>query len=568
MKNLHTMLGNGNLTPRERFILLIQNDVRHALTGKEVLTPADKVSLEHWRAHTDAEAREWNQLNDGWRYSGRMGLEAELYFTDAQAAHLQTRHIIMEFIRYPIHREIRKLVEGIKSVKKVSAKEAVEIVEKQRTAKLQEGMDFDYATYRLAFERMSKKDRDQLEELYPDVKTDYQYLDEEEVIANLLQGKDTLTEGAKIQLAELIAARSYNMFAKQPQLFRYFACIPLAEVMRHFLQTRGVLVGGKPLAQNQESDDEDEATTEQLLQAAQQYAQEHGTTIEAMLKEGYIHWYDTEGFEYLPLAVSSHKKLFDRWLKTKANARAQLQGLVDAGVLRVRTPAAEEKIIEIYSDCVITGESLYAFDTDMEFVQNFKERVDTYDPNLGLVYADTDPEKTGHNLDQELLICSTNGRGEPDIFSCYGMSLQFLEKMHEHVVFLKEEHKGGKSYIRFKNKEVEKMFRESRDSFIDGYAKLLAHKELLRKLSTIYEADVGFRVDTLLTRLDALIETHNDALRSAQGPVLYKHTRTMDEGKILAEIDKDLFINKSAIVPDQSVIEEHTAKLKEIFYDF
>ena len=89
-----------------------------------------------------------------------------------------------------------------------------------------------------------------------------------------------------------------------------------------------------------------------------------------------------------------------------------------------------------------------------------------------------------------------------------------------------------------------------------------------KKLKVIYEADVGFRVDTLLARLDAFIETHNDALRDAQGPVRYKHTRTMDEGKVLAEVDPSLFIDKNAILPDQSVIAEHTQKLKEIFYDF
>ena len=567
MKDLHSMLANGNLTPRERFILLIQNDIRHALTGKEVLTPADKVSLEHWKAHTTAEAREWNQLNEGWRYSGRMGLETELYFNDAQAAHLQTRHIIMELIKYPLQREIRQMVEGIKSVKKVSAPQAMEIVSKQRAAKLREGMDVDYAVYQLAFERMSAKDRARLVELYEDVTTDHQYLDQEEVIANLLGGKEILTVAAKKTLANLIAERSYNAFAKQHQLYHYFACIPLAEVMRHFLNIKEISVGGTPLAQNQEADDEDETTAEQLLRAAQEYAREHNTTIEDMLKEGFIDWYDTEGFVYCPLIVSSDKKLFKRWLKAKTDARAELQKLIDTGVLQL-CAHAETETHKAKLDHVITGESLYAFDTDLEFVKDFKKRVDEYDPNLGLVYADDDPEKTGHHLDQELLICSTNSTGEPDILSRYGMSLRFLERALENVVFLKEERKGGKNYITFKNKGVEKMFRQSRDSFIDGYAKLLAHKELLRKLAVIYEADVGFRVDTLLARLDGFIETHNDALRDAQGPVRYKHTRTMDEGKMLAEVDPSLFIDKNAILPDQSVIAEHTQKLKEIFYDF
>ena len=42
----------------------------------------------------------------------------------------------------------------------------------------------------------------------------------------------------------------------------------------------------------------------------------------------------------------------------------------------------------------------------------------------------------------------------------------------------------------------------------------------------------------------------------------------MDEDKIVAEIDPGLFIDKAAIQPDQEVIDEHTLKLKEIFWNF
>ncbi len=75
------MLSRGNLTPRERYILLIQNDVERAKTGKEILTEADKAALENWKAKEDWEAHEWNRLNEGWKYTGRMEIEAELSYT-------------------------------------------------------------------------------------------------------------------------------------------------------------------------------------------------------------------------------------------------------------------------------------------------------------------------------------------------------------------------------------------------------------------------------------------------------------------------------------------------------
>ena len=77
MKNFSNMLHRGNLRAREKFLLLIQNEVHKAKTGTEILTPADKDALENWKARNNDEAHEWNRLNDGWKYTGRMEIEAE-----------------------------------------------------------------------------------------------------------------------------------------------------------------------------------------------------------------------------------------------------------------------------------------------------------------------------------------------------------------------------------------------------------------------------------------------------------------------------------------------------------
>ena len=100
-----------------------------------------------------------------------------------------------------------------------------------------------------------------------------------------------------------------------------------------------------------------------------------------------------------------------------------------------------------------------------------------------------------------------------------------------------------------------------------AYGKLLGYKALLQKISAIYEVDLAFRVDELLMRLDAYIETHNDALDAAQKQVQYKHMGT-DEEKIVAIVDQALFIDKNVITPDAGVIAEHTEKLKNIFWNF
>ena len=236
-KNITNLLSRGNLTPREKFLLLIHNDIQRTKTGKDSLTAADKEALENWHAKTNEEAHEWNQLNDGWKLSGRMDIEAELHFKDAQVAHLSQLPVLMNLLVYPADRRAAFSVDALKRIKKVTIDEAIEITKKQKEAKLKEGMDFDYAVYELAFELMNPEDRKRMKELYDDIEFDHQYLDQEEIIANLYGGKDEMSDEAKDKLADLLAEKGYNRFAKEYQLFHYFACIPLLEVARHFLKS-------------------------------------------------------------------------------------------------------------------------------------------------------------------------------------------------------------------------------------------------------------------------------------------------------------------------------------------
>ena len=111
------------------------------------------------------------------------------------------------------------------------------------------------------------------------------------------------------------------------------------------------------------------------------------------------------------------------------------------------------------------------------------------------------------------------------------------------------------------------MFRESRDLFIDAYAKLLAIKEITQKLSAIFEIDLAFRLTVLFARLDGYLETHNEALDAAQKGAHYKYMGD-DEARVVSEIDPTLYIDKGNVAPDPSVIEEHTEKLKNIFFNF
>ncbi len=561
MNNITTLLQRGNLTPKERYLLLIQNDVKKENTGKEVLTEADKEALLNWQAKTGKEAREWNIYNEGWKMNGRMTLEAEFEYRQTIADHYRMNFLNLELNFYPFRREERLLLKRLEKIKTVDSKEAERITEKQRRQKLADGMDFDYATYRLAFDSLSTEDKEQFVELYPDVKTDHQYLDEEEIITDLFDGKDELTTKAKEKLADLVAKRSYNSYSKEHQLFHYFACIPLAEVARRFLADKGVELKSKPLAQNQEVDEEDSATHDQIEKAAKHYSKDHDITIEAMLKEGCLKWLNEDLFEhYTPLVISGHYELLDRWLASKAKARKTLQKLIDTGKLKATG-----------SD--ITGESLYGLEAEYEFVKEFKERVDRYDANLGIIYADDDPEHTGDHEDQELLLSNKNMYGELNIFSLFGMATAKLTAIHDATRFIKEEIQDGEIVLDFASEKLMIGFLQKRASLMDGYAKLMAYRNIQRRLSEMYEVDLATRINSQVAILGDYIDQHNDAIRTATGDELIDEDPEgsaddwFTKRKKVIRMKEDYYIDKDAIKPDLGIKKDYEGKFIGIFRD-
>jgi hypothetical protein len=603
-KNISNLLARGNLTPREKFLLLIHNDIERMKTGKDALTPADKEALENWQAHTNEDAREWNRLNDGWKLSGRIDIEAEFAFKEAQVAHLAALPIMLELSLYPLDRRIGFAIDALKRIKKVTIDEAVRIVEKQKGAKISEGMDFDYAVYQFAFEFLSPEDRKRMNELYPDVEYDHQYLDQEEIIAHLYDGKDELSDEAKDTLADLVAEQSYNKFAKEYQLFHYFACIPLLEVARHFLKKHGVEIAGRKFPKDQTAEDEDGDTLDAVTKAIEQYAEGHGTTVKAMLREGCRRWLD-EGLleEYTPLVVSDDAELLERWFKTKAKARKTLLAHIKNGELALRDRTAtetrkeklwskglydreftaatraledmhlepvakgeldEKRAFETFDGAVITGESIYAFQGNYEFVKDFKKRADTYDANLGLVYAESDPDHTGDHLDQELLVCDMGRDGEPLAFSTYGLNTTMIESVFKGRTLLEEYTKDGVTFLKFRNADIAATFRDRQKALIDGYAALLGFQSVLEKLSPIFETDMSDHVTQRLLIVRGFIEEHNKTLLAAADPDAGSKHKLFRQKEPM-RFEEDFAIDVNAIKPDRKIIDEQIAKTREIF---
>jgi len=650
-KNISSLLQRGNLTPKQRYLLIIQNDIEEARTGKGILTEADIKGLEGWHAQTNEEAREWNKYNEGWKLGGRAGIEAEFIYAETKAEHFRKNIMATELALYPFYREHLNALQALKKIKVVDIKEAIEITNKQREQKLKDGIDFDYAIYQLAFESLSDEIRKDILLLDPEAEYEPSYLEDEETIANLLNGKEELSKEAKEKYAELVADRSYNEFAKEYQLHGAFADLPIMDLAKKWAKDKGIKPRPKDYEwlekienikirrhfylkdekaketiknevykkiKKEKGGDKDEWLLEEVLKdILEDYARDNKTTIKKILKETLIKWLE-EGLPYEPIAIAKDheayngktklplNELLKEWLKAKAKAREALQKLIDKSELKIRDRTPEEtrqdrlyskgesefvreytraketakEILGVefkkgrlagdrdfadFSDKVITGESLYNFKGDYKFIKDFKERVDRYDANAGFIYADNDPEHKGDNLDKELLIAEKDKDGKPAIISIFGMSLRKLEGVKPH--YFKEVEKNGETYLEFKSEDIEKSFKDTRQSLINGYAKLLAFEEIFKKVDKIYETDLtAFTITPKIIQVSEFIDLHNQFLDNALEDILGLGVGFGLYKKPL-KTKGDLYINKDKIAPDINTTEDYGKKFYEILGD-
>jgi biotin-(acetyl-CoA carboxylase) ligase len=141
-----------------------------------------------------------------------------------------------------------------------------------------------------------------------------------------------------------------------------------------------------------------------------------------------------------------------------------------------------------------------------------------------------------------------------------------LSILAERNTFFKDEVEDGKTYITFKNEGIEEPFKQSRQELIEGYAKLLAFQDLLKKVEKIYETDISYHIDERVEKLREYFEQNNQAIRvstntddteKSKGRSMFKKTTLYMKDDLIVDVD--------AIQPDMKAVEEHEVKLKRIF---
>jgi len=581
-KNLINALQKGNLKPKDRVLLLVHNAVKKETTGKELLSEAEKHAIsDGWQPTDNEQVKEYNRYNQGWKVAGFAELDAQTVFLETQVIYFQERQASNHLILYPLFRKAKRWFDNLKNIKPVTIEQANEIVKKQREVKLKGGIDYDRAVYELAFELSDKPVREDLVRLYPEAETDTQYLDEEEILYDLFKGKKELTTEDKDKLTDIIVKNAYNKYAKEWQLWHFYASIPLKEIGKRWLDTRGVKVI-KPneygfnealkeakkeveKAQKREITTEEaikEYTAENLAYTLEGYAKDHKTTIEAELKEVTREWLDNGLLtEYEPIFKSTgkktygedtklpHNELFRIWLEAKAKARETLDSLI------------KEKKLQKEDD-TLTGDSLYAFKGDFQFIKDHNKYVDEYDANLGIVYEDNDPDHKGHHLDRELLITDLDEKGKPYGINFSQMALSYLESYFDVMGFVKERKVNGERIVEFSVDIFTELMKNTTEGLKKKYAILLSFQELFRRLSKTYDIDLNYKINKWVKLTESFIDNHNEAIKTATEK---DFTEITDNTPV--RLKDDLYIDKDKITPDTTRLAEYFKELEETLGD-
>ena len=465
-KNITSILQRGNIKPSDRVKLLVADDVSRERDGKALLTEADRHALsEGWTPKDNNEVKEYNLYNEGRRNIAFGELDAQTTYLNATVGFLRaSKYISYILFKDRFTKETKTIKEGIanraidsligkydiETIKETIEGEALkdqltkgkpaillegeanEIVLNNKLNKHNEalnlvlgylGLELDYTIYLYAFELAGEQLQKDLLALYPDAKTERSYLEQEEIIYSLFNGKDKLSQTDKEKLAELIADECFNKYSGEWSFSGYYADIPLLEVLNKWGRDNNAIAKKpedltKHLKDGKEYKDEGEevadlfnAIKKDLTPKLTAYAKENKREIKDIITETILKWLDEDLLdEYTPLFKSdkkatcneqdtklTHKELFKKWLDVKAEATKTIQGLIDKGELKTEKKIREHKWLKnLYlklaqetgqdrqdtpiteTKTIITGDSLYNLKGDFNFVKDLREQAEDF----------------------------------------------------------------------------------------------------------------------------------------------------------------------------------------------
>jgi len=381
MKNLANILRRADITPRERILTLVRNDIEKDENGKGILSESEIYSLtQGWKPKTSQEAREYNKYLELSKIESSMRLDAQMFACRSENLLLRS-HILLEGIKGKVEKTQDAILD-----KYIPREDALDFVI-QNTY-----LDYTTLIHTLTFNSLPKDIQDDLIMLDEYVAHDKKYMEDEVFLYELFKDSKTLSLKNKDILIDRIYSCMYhdgfrkikNGTEKDGFLpLHFFAELPIEAILKKWAEYVNI--------------DLDEKDSEMTLNQLEKYAKDRGKTMETVVKETLSRWIDDELFvsEYTPVFFSEnhntwngntkliHKEIFSKWYEELHKTKALVDKMIADGDLT--SEQFDKDIFGVTEKIqIITGESLYNNKADIDFINEYKKQINMLLPLAGI----------------------------------------------------------------------------------------------------------------------------------------------------------------------------------------
>lgn len=352
------------------------------------------------------------------------------------------------------------------------------------------GLPFDHFLHSYAFQSLDENLKKDILSLYEDAGTESQYLDQEEILADFFDGKEQLTTEAKDKLADIVADVPHNRYA---ELFKEKGMKSGAWwFYAYFAELPTLEIAKRWADENGISyEAKSETIAEDLSLAMQDYAEKNKVKVRELLRRTIRKWLDEGLFvkEYIPLCNSADKTTCND-TDTKLPHQEILKRWLKA---KAEATAAIQKLIDAGQLKVeVREKEIFESKESMKII-------------------------TGESL--------YNLQGNFDFAEDFKNQIEGLKPLAYLILFLRN------------------------GDFLKGYASLLAFADIYKKLSRLYEIDLGYKIEDFINQFKLSITQLNSELRFL-AEKLEGNIYRENGSKFLAEVFMDrMFIRLEEIEP-------------------
>lgn len=376
MKNLANLLRKAELTPRERVVTLVHNDIHRDENGKSALSESEIYSLtQGWKPQNSREVNEYNKYLELSRIEQIMRFDS--YGLSLRSENSLLRSIML--IDLPVD---EKNMQSCVTYKHISKEDVIDFIVKNTY------VEYGKLIHLITLNNISNDTKEDLVILDEYVYCDKKYLEDEVFLYERFKKSNTLTLEDKNLLIDRIFSCLYHDGLRKIRggsekdgflTSHFFASLPAEAILNKWVEYSLI---------NIEDND-----TKHILDCLEEFSKNRGMTMTVVIKETLSKWIDEGLFisEYTPLFLSDglktwngntknkHKDIFNEWYKELQKTKETIKQMTLNGDIKV-----EDFQMNLFNTStvikIITGYSLYTSNVENYFIAEYKKQIELLIP--------------------------------------------------------------------------------------------------------------------------------------------------------------------------------------------